>query len=282
MKKILFMIGVIAASMQVTTARAQAYMGTGTVEDDPMIFNHLSAGVNLGTDGWGLEVAAPLTRYVTVRTGLSSIPKIGFTIDNIHVHKTKSASSSASTEDISLDFKLKMTNWKLLFDVHPFKTSSFRVTFGAFIGGDELLTADYDGGRPADGDWSGYTPDHRNQGIKIGDDWFGITNDNWTKAAIKVNNFKPYVGIGFGRAVKSAPGLSFNFDAGVQFWGKPKVYGMVQTFDNLGFVTGYEFKEVDVDNYQGDGKEEADEAAKWVSRLKVWPTISFRLTYTIF
>ena len=82
--------------------------------------------------------------------------------------------------------------------------------------------------------------------------------------------------------MKSAPGLSFNFDAGVQFWGKPKVYGMVQTFDNLGFVTGYEFKEVDVDNYQGDGKEEADEAAKWVSRLKVWPTISFRLTYTIF
>lgn len=285
MKKLLIMIGVIAASMQVTTARAQAYMGTGVAEDDKMIFNHLSAGVNLGTDGWGLEVAAPITPYVAVRTGFSSIPKIGFTVKNIDVHKNSSAKageSGSSTENISLDFKLKMTNWKLLFDIYPSKNSSFHFTLGAFVGGDEFVTAEYDGGRPADGNWATYPTDHRNQGIKVGEDWFGITGENWTKAAIKVNNFKPYVGIGFGRAVKQAPGLAFNFDMGVQFWGKPKVYGMVQHLDNLGFVDGYEFREADINGYQGDGKDATEEAAKWLSKLTVWPTLSFRLTYTIF
>ena len=265
MKKILFMIGVLVASMQVTTARAQAYMGTGVAEDDPMIFNHLSAGVDIGTDGWGLEVAAPLTPYLTVRTGLASIPKIKFNIGDIDIKN----SSGNTTEKVNLDFNLKMTDWKLLFDVHPFKASSFRLTFGAYIGGEDLVTTDYFGGNPGD---PGYV-DHRNEFIKIGEQKVTIDANNRASAAIKVKKFKPYVGLGFGRAVKSAPGLAFNFDAGVQFWGKPEVWGTVRN------GAKYDFEKIDVSASDND---DAKEAAKWLTKLSVWPTIAFRLTYTIF
>lgn len=267
MKKILIMLGVIAASMQVTTARAQAYMGTGAAENDPMIFNHLSAGLDIGTDGWGLEVAAPLTPYVSVRTGLASIPKIGFTVNDIDIKN----SSGTTTEKVSLDFKLKMTDWKLLFDVHPFKTSSFRLTFGAYIGGEDLVTTDYFGGNPGD---PGYV-DHRNEFVKIGDQRVSIDDQNRAQAAIKVKKFKPYVGLGFGRAVKSAPGLTFNFDAGVQFWGKPEVWGTTYHLAD----GKYYFEKIDVNAADND---DAKEAAKWLTKISVWPTVAFRLTYTIF
>jgi len=263
MKKILFMIGVVVASMQATTAQAQAFMGTGRANDDKMIFNHLSVGVGVGSDGWGLEVAAPLTPYVSVRTGFSSLPTIKFNVNDVTIHKNNGTKVS-DYADVNFKLFQKMTNWKLLFDVHPFKTSSFRVTLGAYIGGDELAFAELD--EPL--------PTHAHDYIRIGDERVIIKSDGYTDAKVKVNNFKPYVGIGFGRAVKSTPGLNFNFDLGVQFWGKPKLHGW--TLDDFGTEV---YKELD---YGSTDNDDAKKAAKWVSKLKVWPTINFRLTYTIF
>ena len=47
-------------------------------EDDFGFFNHLSAGVSLGTDGIGIEVAAPLTYSFAVRAGYSLMPKFKY------------------------------------------------------------------------------------------------------------------------------------------------------------------------------------------------------------
>ena len=40
-------------------------------EDDFGFFDHVSAGISLGTDGIGIEVAAPLTYNFAVRAGYS-------------------------------------------------------------------------------------------------------------------------------------------------------------------------------------------------------------------
>lgn len=55
-----------------------------------------------------------------------------------------------------------------------------------------------------------------------------------------VSGFRPYVGIGVGRAV---PGhrMGFQFDFGVMFWNKPKVYGQ-----------GHELTKVYGDDEDGD------------------------------
>ena len=43
-------------------------------------------------------------------------------------------------------------------------------------------------------------------------------------AYMQTNRFRPYLGIGFGRAVPGARRLNAQFDLGVQFWGRPRLY----------------------------------------------------------
>lgn len=49
------------------------------------IFDHLGAGISIGTDGIGVDVAAPLTNYVAFRTGISFWPGIKFKKKDIHI-----------------------------------------------------------------------------------------------------------------------------------------------------------------------------------------------------
>ena len=46
--------------------------------EDYKFFNHLSAGVSLGLDGIGFDVAAPLTYNFAVRAGYTFLPKIKY------------------------------------------------------------------------------------------------------------------------------------------------------------------------------------------------------------
>ena len=79
---------------------------------------------------------------------------------------------------------------------------------------------------------------------------------------LKELNDNPYVGIGLGRAVPKGR-LGFQFDAGVQFWGTPKVY-----------IDGANGKEqlTEEDTNGDDGG-----AIKTLSKITVYPCISFRL-----
>ena len=54
-------------------------------EDDYGFFNHVSAGISLGTDGIGIEVAAPLTYNFAVRAGYSFMPKIKYKKKDVRV-----------------------------------------------------------------------------------------------------------------------------------------------------------------------------------------------------
>lgn len=49
---------------------------------------------------------------------------------------------------------------------------------------------------------------------------------------LKVSNFRPYVGLGFGRAVPKKR-LGVMFELGVQFHGKPDVYTDYGNVNNL-------------------------------------------------
>ncbi|MBR1700257.1 MAG: hypothetical protein IJ714_10835 [Bacteroidales bacterium] len=40
-------------------------------QEDKGLFNHLSVGATVGLDGLGIEVSAPITRYVQLRAGYS-------------------------------------------------------------------------------------------------------------------------------------------------------------------------------------------------------------------
>ena len=92
-------------------------------------------------------------------------------------------------------------------------------------------------------------------------------------AYAKVKSFRPYVGLGFGRAVPKGR-IGCQFDLGVQFWGKPEIY--VPTYNK---TTGtYQCEKIDGDK----AGEDAGKVLKTVSKVSVYPVLNFRLVGRIF
>ena len=101
-------------------------------------------------------------------------------------------------------------------------------------------------------------------GLTVGD--YQLTPDinGNVRATLKSNNFKPYVGLGFGRAVPKKR-IGFKFDLGAMFWGSPEV------IDHNG---------VSLTKQNWDGKDGG--AFKTISKIKVYPVLNFRLCGRIF
>ena len=92
-------------------------------------------------------------------------------------------------------------------------------------------------------------------------------------AYAKVKSFRPYVGLGFGRAVPKGR-IGCQLDLGVQFWGKPEIY--VPTYNK---TTGtYQCEKIDGDKAGDD----AGKVLKTVSKVSVYPVLNFRLVGRIF
>jgi hypothetical protein len=88
------------------------------------------------------------------------------------------------------------------------------------------------------------------------------------KAYAKVNSFRPYLGIGFGRAVPKNR-IGCQFDLGVQFWGKPDVYVPVYDEATKQFID----EKIDGDRAGND----AGKVLKTISKISVYPVLNFRL-----
>lgn len=81
-------------------------------------FDHLGAGVSLGTDGIGIDLATPVTDWAAVRAGISFTPGIKYT-------KSISINDVDLYENVDIEAKLNMFDFKVLVSsraalVHPF------------------------------------------------------------------------------------------------------------------------------------------------------------------
>ena len=146
------------------------------------------------------------------------------------------------TDQVDLEGKLKMSNFSILFDYYPFSNSSFRVTAGAYIGKSDVVSVTntdpfinlaYAGKAGINLSRSGSSMAEK----------YVIITDNQgnVQADLKVNSFKPYLGIGFGRSIPRKR-IGVQFDLGVQFWGKPELQTNLMYYDSSegDFVTRYE------------------------------------------
>ena len=172
--------------------------------------------------------------------------------------------------NIDVEGKVGFTNGKILVDFYPFKRSSFHVTAGAYFGSSKVVKA-YNKENGLLLDLAKYNNDVE-AGLLPGMDKVGVELDDYllepddngnVNAYIKTASFKPYLGIGIGRAVpKKRIGLMF--DAGVQFWGSPKVY-----------CNDHKLTKEDVGGEGGDIMET-------LSKVKVYPVINLRICGRIF
>lgn len=228
------------------------------------VFNHLSAGIEVGTTGFGVELAAPATQFVTVRTGFTMMPAISF---DPTVHYT---SNKGKHRDVELKTKLKEADWKLLADIYPIPTSSFHLTGGFYVGKANFLDAENKVPLTV-GIGPGYDLEP-NEGLLVNDYLIEPNEAGIIQAHAKVAAFKPYLGIGFGRPVaKSRRLVTCAFDMGVQFWGKPKLEGWAP--DDSKWT---EVKKEHIDD------EDFQDAYDLVRKIVVYPVLSFRLFFNCF
>lgn len=241
MKRLSFIfVAALTLCLRAQTASAQ----------DNYIFNHLSAEVEAGSTGWGISISAPLTRYVTLRTGFTSMPQFSFSGD---VHYT----SGGTRNEVDVKAKLKMTDFKFLAEIYPFNNCSFHVTGGFYMGQETLLDA------------KNTSPINPGDYLEIGEEKVYPETDGIAHAKVKVNTFKPYVGLGFGRSIPANHRFNVACDLGVEFWGSPKVEAWSPTGNDW----------VEVTTTKDD---DINKTLNTFSKISAWPVLNIRFIYKLF
>jgi hypothetical protein len=242
-----FVTGIVAMTMALFSMPAQAQ---DKVEEFG-IFDHMSVGLSLGTTGIGIDVAAPITEYLQVRAGYNFFSGIKYKDDV----KYRAKGKPGETE---VEGKSYLSTGQLLLDVYPFQNVPFRFTTGFFIGTDEIIKVE---------NTVPVTAFEKGEGLLIDDYIVGFDDDGIAKGSFKVNKFRPYIGIGFGRSVPRGR-IGVSGDLGVQFWGTPKVYEK-QTGKDL------EVKKSDIGS-------DSDKYYDIMSKITVWPVLNIRICGRIF
>ena len=270
MKKIIALTIVAIFCVQGMRAQEETEIG---------LFNHLSAGISLGTTGVGIEVAAPLNNMFHLRAGYSFMPK--FKVKGDQKLKSTNAIFKKNAEDgtgyydeISYEGKLNVGDFKILLDYYPFKTSTFRVTAGAYIGTSKICTANTTNTFLNKKYWGNSGPELGN-----GAESYTIVSepDGSVTVDVKTNAFKPYIGIGFGRAVPKGR-VSVCFDLGVEFWGKPGLW------TNISDDMGTSYQKVDKDKILSteDYCDDIRDGIKTGEKIIAYPVLTLRVNGRIF
>ena len=126
------------------------------------VADHLSAGISLGTMGLGVEIMTPLTGWVDLRAGVDWLPSVkvpmyfslstysdGMPTGNFNkVADLLNEMTGIRIDDrVKMNGKAAMINFKLLFDVYPFRQNRhWKITAGFFAGTSKLATAINDTG----------------------------------------------------------------------------------------------------------------------------------------
>ena len=245
MRKLLLSLAVALASL--TGAQAQEegeFYALG---------NRIGIGVGVGTEGIGIDAATCLTKYCSVRLGVNIMPDINFTTDVDVAGVDRFGSDFEGTMEAKAS--LKRTTVDLKFDCYPFPdASSFFVTAGFSFGGSKIIkiTGHSD-------EFAQMAQQGADLGIDIDEYRIPINENGDAEGGVKVNGFRPYLGLGFGRLIPKGR-VGCRFELGVQFHGKPEVYAE------------------GVDDLQAMLEEEAgDDISELMDKLTVYPVLKFSI-----
>lgn len=226
-------------------------------------FNHLSAGIGLGTDGLNIQLAAPLGSHVDLIAGYG----LGLGVINYTV-KDFSMPDPAGSSNVNTPLKLGfgMNDGRLLFNIYPGK-GGFHFTVGAYMGASRFVS----------GKITNLPAAYNTAGLEV--DGYLVKATNGEMAVDLCANgigshafaVKPYVGIGFGRAVPNKA-VSFSVDLGAQYQGKPGVWAKGEGL--TGRIAEVQITEKDLKEIS-----KVDEFGKYMT---FWPTLTFHLYVKLF
>lgn len=243
---------------------------------DTNFFNHLSVGVNAGTPGVGADVAMPVCKFIQVRAGFVKMPDFNINA-SLDASETQYFDASGTLQQLpegklKIQGKPKLANGIIMLDLLPI--SSFHITVGAYFGGGDIIEMynREDGALSIINEandqiaqWNAQNPGNPQKpiGLELGDYLLTPDADGNVRATFSTKKFRPYAGLGFGRAVPRKR-IGFRTDIGCMFWGKPTIK-----------CNGETISASDVGGDEG-------KIIRAMSKIKIYPCISFRLCGRIF
>lgn len=204
--------------------------GTAAAQD---LFNHLAVNAHVATTGVGVELSTPITKFITMRAGVTCMPGFSF---NAEVDGQYYVNGESNNFTVDLDANLKRTQGSVIFNVYPLAKakvcSSFFLAAGLYFGGDKLVKIKGHSDEIANDlkQLNGANPY-----IELGDYKLPVDENGNVKGGLKVQKVRPYLGLGFGRYVPKKR-ISVTGELGVQFHGHIKPYtsdGEIEAFDEL-------------------------------------------------
>ena len=219
-------------------------------------FNSLGLGLSVSTVGVGLEVSTPIGNYLALRGGVSFMPMFTVT-DEVNADLKGVPQGYPQSAEVELEGSTKRTTGELLLNLYPFRSNGFFVAAGASFGGDKFVQI------------TGHSDELQqliaaggSAGLQIGDVSIPVDQNGNVSGGLKVSAVRPYVGLGYGRAVPSKR-INFMLDAGVQLHGTPEVYSDFGQVDQLMAEVDNDFTDI-------------------INKLKVYPVIRFRICGKLF
>lgn len=243
-------------------------------------------GISVGfgiMDGIDIEASTSLTKWCSAHVGVSIMPDINYKFsqtESINVSPEAAAylaiarpDLNVSTTDVNFKASMSRTQVHVLFDAYPFPDkSNFFVSAGFYFLGDKVLNINGEVGKNLieardalkDSQIPGFEED-----INVDFEDYGLPVDNNgnINAALQVSGFRPYVGVGFGRAIPKKR-VSCRFDLGVQFQGAPKLVDKDgKDFRQSSFYEGL----------SGSEKKKADNIVNVIEKFSVMPCLKFSI-----
>ena len=225
------------------------------------MFNHYAVGVTVGSPGIGLDVATTVGTMFQLRAGFAGMPKFKAN-PTLDVSVPAAATAYGIKDSYDFQGKLNMFNGKILIDFFPFEKNTFHITAGAYFGSTKLIKVynKVDGELMPITQYNTANPNNQ-IGVQLGKYLLKPDANGNVNGEVKVNGFKPYLGLGFGRAVPKVSRIGYLVELGCQFWGKPKVYAQ-----------GEKLSKEDTDGKDGG-------FVKTMSKFSVFPVLNFAITY---
>lgn len=255
MKKIMILLAGLASALSIS-----AQTDSGAAKTGKMLFNHWSIGLDVGTPGIGADIATTCTDWLQIRAGFALFPKV--TYDKELWLKDSNGNTPPAAlglpSKINTRGKANLGHGDILLSVYPFRSTRVPVaiTLGAYFGTSDIINLK---------NTDAFTPEQmeviENNDWGLGlDDYRLPFKDGKSTLTMTVNQFRPYVGLSFGRAVPKKKRVGFMMDLGVMIWNTPEVKdinGKVLTAEQVGEDAG---KVIDV-----------------VNKFSVYPVLNFRI-----
>lgn len=219
-------------------------------------FQHMSISVNAGTLGVGVQLAAPVNQYLSLRTGLMML-KYTYDYDYKDVIEYDGGHYGQYEYDLEIPMaaKANMVNGMLMADVFPFRNRRFHITGGFYMGTSDIIKVEAEyAGRP----------------IEIGDVIIDPGVNGRAAAHLETKGFKPYVGLGFGSSVTKRKRVGFKFELGAMFHGSPKIVVTEGEIINRDDIPGL------------DVNEKLSDFNEFLKDFNIYPVLNFQLNFRMF